>query len=47
MTRAVRQAMSRIAEHHPALGEHLDRTIRTGAYCAYAPDPRAPAGWVF
>ncbi len=46
VTRAVRQAMSRIAEHHPALGEHLDRTIRTGAYCAYVPDPRAPAGWM-
>ena len=45
VTRAVRQAMSRIAEHHPALAEHLDRTIRTGAYCAYVPDPRAPAGW--
>ncbi len=45
VTRAVRQAMSRIAEHHPALGEHLDRTIRTGAYCTYAPDPRAPAEW--
>jgi len=44
VTRAIRQAMSRIAEHHPALGEHLDRTIRTGAY-TYAPDPRAPAGW--
>ena len=45
MTRAVRQAMARIAEHHPELGEHLDRTIRTGTYCAYLPDPRAPAGW--
>lgn len=33
------------AEHHPKLGEHLDRTIRTGTYCAYVPDPRAPAGW--
>jgi tetratricopeptide (TPR) repeat protein len=45
VTRAVRQAMGRIAEHHPGLGEHLGRTIRTGTYCAYAPDPRAPAGW--
>ncbi|GAB3314992.1 hypothetical protein GCM10027451_30470 [Geodermatophilus aquaeductus] len=45
VTRAVRQAMARIAEHHPPLGEHLDRTIRTGTYCAYLPDPRAPAGW--
>ncbi|HET6952434.1 MAG TPA: hypothetical protein VFI47_18785 [Acidimicrobiales bacterium] len=45
VTRAVRQAMARIAEHHPRLGEHLGRTIRTGTYCAYLPDPRAPAEW--
>jgi tetratricopeptide (TPR) repeat protein len=47
VTRAVRQAITRIAEHHPQLGEHLGRTIRTGTYCAYFPDPRAPAGWRF
>jgi tetratricopeptide (TPR) repeat protein len=47
VTRAVRQAMTRIAEHHPQLGQHLSRTIRTGTYCAYAPDPRAPADWRF
>ncbi|HJR49771.1 MAG TPA: hypothetical protein VJ794_01620 [Gemmatimonadales bacterium] len=45
VTRAVRQAMTRIAEYHPQLGEHLSRTIRTGTYCAYLPDPRAPADW--
>ena len=45
VTRAIRQAMARIGEHHPQLGEHLSRTIRTGTYCAYLPDPRAPAGW--
>jgi tetratricopeptide (TPR) repeat protein len=45
VTRAVRQAMARIGEHHPRLGEHLSRTIRTGTYCAYLPDPRAPTGW--
>ena len=45
VTRAVRQAISRIAEHHPQLGEHLSHTIRTGTYCAYRPDPRAPADW--
>ena len=45
VTRAVRQAIARIGEHHPQLGEHLGRTIRTGTYCAYFPDPRAPAGW--
>jgi tetratricopeptide (TPR) repeat protein len=47
VTRAVRQAIARIAEHHLQLGEHLSRTIRTGTYCAYFPDPRAPAGWGF
>jgi hypothetical protein len=47
VTRAVRQAMARIGEHHRELGEHLDRTVRTGTYCAYFPDPRAPAGWKF
>jgi tetratricopeptide (TPR) repeat protein len=47
VTRAVRQAIARIGDHHPQLGEHLSRTIRTGTYCAYFPDPRAPAGWGF
>ena len=46
VTRAVRHAIARIGEHHPQLGEHLNRTIRTGTYCAYHPDPRAPAGWI-
>jgi hypothetical protein len=45
VTRAVRHAIARIAEHDVQLGEHLDRAIRTGTYCAYAPDHRAPAGW--
>jgi tetratricopeptide (TPR) repeat protein len=46
VTRAVRHAIARIGEIHPQLGEHLGRTIRTGTYCAYVPDPRAPAGWL-
>jgi len=45
VTRAVRHAMDRIAEHHPRLGEHLNRTIRTGTYCAYVPDPHGLAAW--
>ena len=45
VTRAVRQAIARLGEHHPELGEHLNRAIRTGTYCAYAPDPGAPAAW--
>ena len=37
--------MARIREHNAPLGEHLDRAIRTGTYCAYLPDPRVPAIW--
>ena len=45
VTRALRQAMERIAEHHPPLGEHLHHAIRTGTYSAYLPDPRTPVAW--
>jgi tetratricopeptide (TPR) repeat protein len=45
VTRALRQSMARVGQHHPQLGEHLDRTIRTGTYCSYLPDSRAPGGW--
>ena len=45
VTRAMRHAIARIAEHHAALGEHLQHSIRTGTYCAYEPDPRAPVTW--
>jgi tetratricopeptide (TPR) repeat protein len=45
VTRAVRQGIARIGEHHPELGEHLNRAVRTGTYCAYLPDPGAPAAW--
>jgi hypothetical protein len=46
VTRAVRYAMSRIRQHHPPLGEHLDRAIRTGTYCVYLPDSRIAASWM-
>jgi hypothetical protein len=45
VTRAMRQALSRIREHHAPLAEHLDRTIRTGTCCVYLPDPRLPVAW--
>lgn len=45
VTRAIRQGMARIGEHHPELGEHLDRAVRTGTHCAYVPDPGAHAAW--
>jgi hypothetical protein len=44
-TRAIRAAMANLARANPALGQHLAATIRTGRYCAYTPDPRAPITW--
>ncbi len=46
VTRAVRHAMSRIRQYDPPLGEHLDRTIRTGTYCVYLPDTRITTPWM-
>ena len=37
VTRAIRHALLRIREHNPALSQHFDRSIRTGAWCAYVP----------
>jgi tetratricopeptide (TPR) repeat protein len=45
VTRAIRAALARIPEQSPALSEHLDRTIRTGTFCSYVPDPRAAVDW--
>ena len=45
VTRALRQTMAKLAEHHPPLAAHLDRAIQTGTYCAYLPDPRVPISW--
>jgi hypothetical protein len=45
VTRALRAALRRIAEHEPELGRLLQRTISTGASCAYRPDPDAQLRW--
>jgi CheY-like chemotaxis protein len=45
VTRAIRAVLDRIAEHSPALGKHLDATLRTGVFCEYVPDPRSPIRW--
>jgi AAA ATPase domain len=44
-TRAIRAAVANLARDNPALGRHLAATIRTGRYCSYTPDPRAPIAW--
>jgi hypothetical protein len=45
VSKAIRTAIRRIGEHDPELGEHLAKAVRTGTFCAYAPDPRATIRW--
>lgn len=43
VTERVRTTLARIERVHPTLGRHLRRSIRTGAFCSYAPE--APIAW--
>jgi len=45
VTRAIRLALDRITDYSPALGDHLNSTIRTGTYCSYRPDTRLAIDW--
>lgn len=45
VTRAVRNALTRIQKHDTRLADHLGGTIRTGTCCVYLPDPRSPTAW--
>jgi hypothetical protein len=46
VTKRIKGVLERIARRHPALGEHLSRTIRTGLLCAYLPESDEPTHWV-
>jgi type II secretory pathway predicted ATPase ExeA len=43
VTTRIRDAIRRIAQADPELGEHLSRSVRTGTFCVY--DPAAPLHW--
>jgi pimeloyl-ACP methyl ester carboxylesterase len=45
VTRAIKIALERIAEHNPALAALLTSSIRTGTFCSYTPDSRLRASW--
>jgi tetratricopeptide (TPR) repeat protein len=47
VTRLIRTAIAKISEHNRTLAESLDRSIRTGSFCSYFPDPRTPISWQF
>ncbi len=43
--RAISRALDRIAENSPTLAEHLRRSVHTGRFCRYSPDPSAVMTW--
>jgi hypothetical protein len=45
VTKAIRSAIKAIGRHHPALGDHLTASIRTGRLCCYAPPGETPPRW--
>ena len=45
VARAVRMVLDRLGETNPTLASHLQRAVRSGALCAYLPDPRSPIRW--
>ncbi len=45
VTRAIKAAVRRIAEHEPELGHLLRGAVRTGTTCAYEPDPSLLLEW--
>jgi hypothetical protein len=47
VTRAIKIAVERIAEHNPELATLLTSSIRTGTFCGYTPDSRLPSSWQF
>ena len=46
VTRSLRYALGRLAEHHPSLAAHLEQSVHTGTYCSYQPDPLAAIRWL-
>ena len=45
VTQNIRSTLKRLVQALPVLDESLARRIRTGAFCAYEPDPSRPVAW--
>jgi len=46
VTKGIKTAIAKIRAVHPSAGRHLGRTVRTGYFCVYAPDPEERTTWV-
>ena len=38
VTKRIRDSVGRLRREHPALGHHLDRSLKTGTFCSYTPE---------
>lgn len=45
VTRSIRYALARLAEHHPVLADHLGQHVQTGTFCCYVSDPMITVDW--
>lgn len=45
VTKRIKAALASIRAHHPALGDHLVRAIKTGHFCVYDPGGDSPPAW--
>jgi tetratricopeptide (TPR) repeat protein len=46
VTKAIKAAVHKIRQHHPALGHHLTTHLKTGLFCQYRPAPDQPMCWM-
>jgi hypothetical protein len=45
VSRAIKAAIEKVAQNDAELGRLLARTIKTGTFCSYVPDPKHPMSW--
>ena len=45
LNKTIKKAIRKIAELEPTIGGYLSRTIKTGNFCSYQPDPECPIAW--
>jgi non-specific serine/threonine protein kinase len=45
VTKRIKDALAKVRESHPALGDHLAARIKTGYLCGYTPEPSRPIAW--
>jgi hypothetical protein len=45
VSRAISSTIRRLRTIHASAGEHFDRSVKTGTFCSYRPDPRSRRPW--